>query len=121
MNNEEKIIEQIEEKVPSIEDLNEEDILQFYEENKDAIDLMGGLDMFESLMGLDDEQFTILKDQFLQLFNETLNEEESIRELRALIFTQNYTIDKIENDFNTVPVDPTFSPATQPDICSVNV
>ena len=39
-------------------EVSDEELEQFYEENKDAIDLIGGLDMFESLMALDDEQFT---------------------------------------------------------------
>ena len=38
-------------------EISDEELEQFYEDNKDAIDLIGGLDMFESLMGLDDETF----------------------------------------------------------------
>ena len=34
---------------------------QFEEQNRDAIDIMGGLDMFESLMALSDEQFEELE------------------------------------------------------------
>ena len=38
-------------------EISDEELEQFYEDNKDAIDLIGGLDMFESLMALSDEQF----------------------------------------------------------------
>ena len=46
-------------------ELSEEELMDFYLENQDAIDLMGGLEMFESLMALDEEQFTILKPQLI--------------------------------------------------------
>ena len=36
-------------------EITDEELEQFYEDNKDAIDHIGGLDMFESLMALDDE------------------------------------------------------------------
>ena len=47
-------------------ELSEEELMDFYLENQDAIDLMGGLEMFESLMALDEEQFAILK--YLKIF-----------------------------------------------------
>ena len=79
MNNEEKKegLEIIEEDAFEPE-ISDEELEQFYEDNKDAIDLIGGLDMFESLMGLDDESFEQLKPQVLELFAETLHEPESI-------------------------------------------
>ena len=88
----------------ALEDLAEdfqtdEELEQFYEDNKDAIDLIGGLDMFETLMGLDDESFEQLKPQFLQLFAETLQEPESIAEFRSLAAIQNYTPETAKADF----------------------
>ena len=80
-------------------EVSDEELEQFYEENKDAIDLIGGLDMFESLMALDDEQFTILKPQVLSLFAETLTEPESESEFRALAFAQGYTEETAKADF----------------------
>ena len=80
-------------------EISDEELEQFYEDNKDAIDLIGGLDMFESLMGLDDETFTQLKPQVLQLFAETLHEPESISEFRTLAIAQGYTQETAKADF----------------------
>lgn len=99
MNDEEKKgLEIIEEDVFDSE-IDEEELQRFYEENQDAIDLMGGLDMFESLMSLDDEQFEQLHPQILQLFAETLHEPESISEFRTLAIAQGYTEETAKADF----------------------
>ena len=100
-NNEEKkegltIIEEDEFK----NEINEEEIEQFYQDNKDAIDLMGGLDMFESLMGLSDEEFNLLKPQMLTLFNSALNEPGTEQELKMLAISQDYTSETAKEDFN---------------------
>ena len=80
-------------------EISDEELEQFYEDNKDAIDLIGGLDMFESLMALDDESFEQLKPQVLQLFAETLHEPESIAEFRTLAIAQGYTPENAQADF----------------------
>ena len=82
-------------------ELTDEEIQDFYEEHKDAIDLMGGLDMFESLMSLSDEDFEQLKPSFMQLFNETINEDASRREILAMIVGENYTPARLELDYST--------------------
>lgn len=81
-------------------EISEEELQQFYEDNQDAIDLIGGLDMFESLMGLDDDSFKQLRPQFLQIFAETLREPESISEFRTLAIAQGYTKETAKADFN---------------------
>ena len=80
-------------------EISDEELEQFYEDNKDAIDLIGGLDMFESLMALDDESFEQLKSQVLLLFAETLREPESIAEFRTLAIAQGYTLETAQADF----------------------
>ena len=82
-------------------EISDEELEQFYEDNKDAIDLIGGLDMFESLMGLSDEEFEQLKPSFLQLFKETINEEESKKEILAMIVSENYTPARLELEYTT--------------------
>jgi len=81
-------------------EISDEELEQFYEDNRDAIDLIGGLDMFESLMALEDEEFNILKPQFLQIFAETLQEPESITEFRTLAIAQGYTKETAKEDFD---------------------
>jgi len=85
----------------NIEQMSDEEIQEFYEENKETIDLMGGLDMFESLMSLSDEDFEQLKPSFLQLFRETINEEEAKKEILAMIVQENYTPARLELDYTT--------------------
>lgn len=80
-------------------EISDEELEQFYEDNKDAIDLIGGLDMFESLMALDDESFEQLKPQVLSLFAETLQEPESVSEFRTLAIAQGYTKETAKADF----------------------
>lgn len=98
MNDEDIKVIQTDEPAAEIE-VTDEELEQFYEDNKDAIDLIGGLDMFETLMNLDDESFEQLKPQFLQLFAETLQEPESIAEFRSLVAIQNYTPETAKADF----------------------
>ena len=84
------------------EQISDEELRQFYEENRDAIDIMGGLDMFETLMALDDEQFEQLQPMILQVFSETLNDKRTENELLAMALSQEYTPEKAEEDFNTI-------------------
>lgn len=83
----------------ALKNLTEKDLEQLYEENKDAIDLMGGLDMFESLMALSDEDFEQLKPAFIQLYKETLEEKATRQEILAMIASENYNNIRLETDF----------------------
>ena len=99
MNDEELKMTQIDDTAAEYE-ISDEELEQFYEDNRDAIDLIGGLDMFESLMALEDSEFEILKPQFLQIFAETLKEPESISEFRTLALAQGYTKETAKEDFD---------------------
>ena len=83
-------------------ELTKEELEQFYEENKDAIDLMGGLDIFESLMNVPDDQFIELEPAFLQVFQEVLNEKDSEAEIFALMATQGYNSEAVQHDFELI-------------------
>ena len=85
-----------------ITEFTEEELEQFYEENKDAIDLMGGLDIFESLMNVPDDQFVELEPAFLQVFQEVLNEKDAEAEMIAMALAQNYDSETIQRDFNLI-------------------
>ena len=98
MSNEEKKGLTIVEEDAFENEINEEEIEQFYQDNKDAIDLIGGLDMFESLMSLSDEQFETLKPNFLAVFINTLNEKEAEKEFHLLIASENYTSETIDKE-----------------------
>ena len=86
------------EMTPTVSD-NELD--KFYEDNKDAIDLMGGLEVFETLFKLSDEEFETLKPEVLKTFTDTLNEKQSEQEIIAMVYAQDYTAEKIAEDSQT--------------------
>lgn len=80
----------------------DKDILDFYKDNKDAIDMMGGLEMFQSLFALPEDKFEELKPQMLQLFADTLNEKQSERELLALILSEEYDYNRVMSDTDSI-------------------
>lgn len=110
MNNEENKNIEVEEKtgLEIIEEdefdsqLTNEELINFYENNKDTIDLIGGIEIFESLLNLSDDEFKILKPQILELFNETLNDSATEKELKLLIIDQDFTKESIEEEFEKV-------------------
>ena len=100
-NNEMHVLEPAAEEVqiptePAAE-FTEEELAQFYEENKDAIDLMGGLDIFESLMNVPDEQFKELEPAFLQVFQEVLEEKNAQAEMLAMMASPEFNADTIQS------------------------
>ena len=80
-------------------ELTEEEIAQFYSENKDAIDLMGGLDIFEALMNVPDDQFKDLEPAFLQVFQEVLEEKDAQAEMMAMMASPDFNANHIQTDF----------------------
>lgn len=81
---------------------DEDELIQFYNENQDAIDLIGGLEIFESLMNVPDDQFKDLEPAFLQVFQEVLEEKEAQAEIVAMIASEDYDPDSIQRDFITI-------------------
>ena len=87
---------------PPDSSISDEELVEFYEEHQDAIDLIGGMEMFESLMALDDEHFETLRPQILSLFNETLNESTTEKELKLIALEKDYTNESIEEELEIV-------------------
>lgn len=90
------------EEIQTPTEFTEEELAQFYEENQEAIDLMGGLDIFESLMNVPDEQFVELEPAFLQVFAEVLNEKDAQNEMIAMLMAQEYTTETVQRDFHLI-------------------
>ena len=84
------------------EPVDNKELLDFYEDNRDAIDMMGGLEAFESLFALSEEQFAELKPTMLQMFAETLDDKQSERELMAMIISRNYDYEQILEETNSI-------------------
>ncbi len=74
-------------------------INEFYEENKDTIDLIGGIDAFNALLEMPEEQFEILEPQIIAIFKEALNETNTEIDFRTMILEQNYTSEEVEQEF----------------------
>ena len=66
--------------------------------------MMGGLEAFESLLSLPEDQFEIIKPQMIQLFEDTLNERQSEKEIIALILSKDYDIDEIQKERHSQPL-----------------
>ena len=70
---------------------SDEQIEQFYEENKDSIDMIGGLEMLEALLETPDEQFVMIAPKFLEVLQSTLQDPQTRTEFRAYLQDKNYT------------------------------
>jgi dUTP pyrophosphatase len=77
---------------------SDEQIEQFYEENKDSIDMIGGLEMLETLLETPDEQFVIIAPKFLEVLQSTLQDPQTRTEFRAYLQDKNYTSQDISDE-----------------------
>lgn len=75
-----------------------EQIEQFYEENKDSIDMIGGLEMLETLLETPDEQFVIIAPKFLEVLQSTLQDPQTRTEFRAYLQDKSYTAQDITDE-----------------------
>ena len=83
-------------------EISDEEIQSFYKDNKDAIDMMGGLEAFESLFALPEDQFEELKPSMIQMFADTLNEKQSERDLMAMIISRDYDYEEVLAETNSI-------------------
>lgn len=77
---------------------SDEQIEQFYEENKDSIDMIGGLEMLEVLLETPDEQFVMIAPKFLEVLQSTLQDPQTRTEFRAYLQDKNYTSQDISDE-----------------------
>lgn len=75
-----------------------EELEKFYEENKDSIDMIGGLEMLETLLETPDEQFVIIAPKFLEVLQSTLQDPQTRTEFRAYLQDKNYTSQDISDE-----------------------
>lgn len=80
-------------------DINKE-ILLFYEENKEAVNLIGGLDFLTPIIDLPEENFEELEPELLAIFTTIINEPAAENQFRNAILTQGITTEQLEEDFN---------------------
>ena len=89
-----------EEEIIESPELSEEEVEKFYEENKEIMDLMGGMDMLEALLETPDDQFVFLEPMFLQTFAEMLQEKQTQNEILTMLGTQEWDPIEIQKESN---------------------
>ena len=85
--------------IPQQEAINLED---FYEKNEHLVEMLGGLDIFNTLFEMDDENFEKIAPSIYQIFIETLNEQKTRSEISMLIATNQWQIEELENEIDIV-------------------
>lgn len=86
--------------IVELQELSEEEIEKFYEENKEIMDLMGGMDALEALLETPDDQFVLLEPMFLQTFAEMLEEKQTQEEILTMIGTREWDPIEIQKESN---------------------
>ncbi len=81
-----------------VQKLSDEELQKFYEENKEVVDLMGGMEMMETLLETPDEQFAMLEPYFLSTFSEMLQEKQTQDEMLVMLSTQELNPIDIQNE-----------------------
>ncbi len=98
MNNEEKIGLTIVEE-DEFENKKLVDIIEAYEDNREALESVGGIDIINTIIDLSDEDFETLKPELLQIFLESLNDPTIEKDLKLLISSDNINSNSINQEF----------------------
>ena len=93
----EEAINELEESLKN-ENLSQEEIDSFYAENKELVDMMGGMEIFETILQMEEEQFIQLEPSFYQVFNDIMHETKTKSEILALLSTGQITIETLEQE-----------------------
>lgn len=84
------------------QEMNTDKLKDFYENNEQLVNMLGGLDIFNTLFEMDDENFEQVAPSVYQAFNETLNSQETRSEFSTLITSGQWQIEELEKEINTV-------------------
>lgn len=80
-----------------------EDLEKLYNKNPDAFEMIGGLEIIETIFSFDDDQFHIIEPTLLQQYTEIIFSKESEQELYNTILAQNYSTEKLIEEYkNTI-------------------
>ena len=99
-NEEKKGLEIVEENAFENSKEENEDMVQFYEENREVLESFGGVEIIGSIIDLSDEDFESLKSEMLSIFIDSLGEPTMERELREIISSENMTEESIKKEFD---------------------
>lgn len=76
----------------------DEELAQIYEENEELVNLLGGMEIIETLLEISDEEFVVLAPSFLQVFEDVLNENKTRSEIAMMLTSGKWTIEEIERE-----------------------
>lgn len=76
----------------------DEELAQIYEENEELVNLLGGMEIIETLLEISDEEFVILAPTFLQVFEDVLQESKTRSEIAMMLTSGKWTIEEIERE-----------------------
>ena len=76
----------------------DEELAQIYEENEELVNLLGGMEIIETLLEISDEEFVVLAPSFLQVFEDVLNENKTRSEIATMLTSGKWTIEEIERE-----------------------
>jgi len=97
-NEEKKGLEIIEEEAFE-EETNDEKVIQFYEDNREILNSLGGTELLGSIVSLPDEEFESLKSEMISIFIESLSDPAIEKEMKDIIISEQMTEDSIEEEF----------------------
>ena len=83
---------------PSTEETDDKQLEEFYNENKDSIDMIGGLEMLETLLETPDDQFVIIAPKFLEVLKSTFTEPQTRAEIKVMMQEKAYTTQDIADE-----------------------
>ena len=76
----------------------DEELTQIYEENEELVNLLGGMEIIETLLEISDEEFVVLAPTFLQVFDDVLQESKTRSEIAMMLTSGKWTIEEIERE-----------------------
>ena len=76
----------------------DEELAQIYEENEELVNLLGGMEIIETLLEISDEEFVVLAPSFLQVFDDVLQESRTRSEIAMMLSSGKWTIEEIERE-----------------------
>lgn len=76
----------------------DEELAQIYEENEELVNLLGGMEIIETLLEISDEEFVVLAPSFLQVFDDVLQESKTRSEIAMMLSSGKWTIEEVERE-----------------------
>ena len=70
----------------------------FYANNEHLVEMLGGLDIFNTLFEMDDEQFILVAPSIYEVFNNTLSDRKTQSEISTLLASGEWEISELEKE-----------------------